>query len=202
MKKSVTEVERSAFLKWVLKYKTSSNGKIKNYIFSDALLKSFFNDILCESSQTENFKIFNPDIFACYEKIFEILNEKEENIEVVKNGFKVLKFQNLIGYDVLWSILLNCPNDKVLRDVKNLIVNINLKVPADEKLIVWQIFIEKWVESFQISSKSSNPNLSGHVISLLNLFIVQLDGRKYLHKDGPVAETVNLVIADKKSKLE
>jgi len=196
----VTEVERNAFLKWVMKYKTSNNGKIKNYIFSDALLKSFFNDILCDPTQTDNFKIFNPEIFACFEKMFEVLNEKDENIEIVKNGFRVQKFQNLIGYDVLWNILLNCPNERVLRDVKNLIVNINLKVPVDEKIFVWQTFIEKWVESFNISSKSSNPNLLVHVISLLNLFVVQLDGRKYLHRDGPVSETVNLIVADKKSK--
>jgi len=202
VKKAATDVEKNAFLKWVMKSKTTASGK-KNPILSDTLLRNFFNNVLCDPSQMENFKIVTPEIFQCFEKCFEIINEREDNIEVNKNGISVVRFQPLVGYEVLWEMLLNCPNEAVLKNVKNLLANIHLKIAssaAEDKFQIWQSFIQRWVESFQIASQQLEGELMVHVISLLNLFVDLLDGRKYINRDGPATEKVDILVVDKKGK--
>jgi len=203
VKKAATEVERNAFLKWVMKFKTTASGK-KNPILSDPLLKNFFNNVLCDASQMENFKIVTPEIFQCFEKCFEIINEKEDNIEVNRNGISVVRFASLMGYEVLWDILLSCPNEAVLKNVKNLLSSIHLRIASsasEDKFQIWQSFIQRWVDSFQIASQQSDGELLVHVISLLNLFVDLLDGRKYVNRDGPATEKVDILVVDKKGIL-
>ena len=203
--RAVTEVERNAFLKWLVKCKVNNTMKTKTYIIYDSLMKNFFHSVLCDPVQMENFKIMTPEIFSCFEKYFEIINEKEENIETEKIGFKVLKFSSLIGYDVLWKILLNCNNEKVIKEVQNLLVNVHLKISnnnVEDKPLIWQSFIERWTECLGNNYKNQDSELLTQLISLLNLFIVRFDGRKYIHKDGPVSETLNLVVADKRGNYQ
>lgn len=204
IKNSVTEVERGVFLKWLTKCKMSAIGKTKTYVIADTLMRNFFSNVLCDEAQMDNFKNFTPETFTCFEKYFEIINEKEENIRGERNAWRVLKFEGLIGYNVLWKILMNCNNEKVQKDVKNLLVNVHLKLgtlSADEKLEIWQSFIGRWMECLQAYSQSKDQDLLVNCMSLLNMFIVRFDGRKYLDRDEPVSETVSIIVTDKKGKL-
>ena len=204
VKKSITDVEKNAFLSWIVKYKESNYGKGKTYIINDNLMKAFFQEVLCNKDQMDGFKNLTYDIYRCFEKYFEILNEKYDNIELGKNYNKVTKYDDLIGHDVLWSILLNCNNEKVLKEVKTNLVNLHLKIASsniDYRMSVWQKFITRVMECLQIGQSSSNPSILTNVVSLLNLFVVNFDGRKYLQKEGPASETISFIVVDKKGKI-
>lgn len=202
--KAATDVERTCYLKWITKHKLSAGGKTKTNIIHDSLMNAFFHNVLCDQTQMENFKTITPEIFACFERIFELINEREQNIEIARGSIKVLRFDSLVGATVPWHILLHCTNEKVLNDVKAMLVNMYLKVVSpdiDDKLVVWQNFVLKWVDCLNYSYKNKDNELLEQMISLLNLFIVKFDGVKYLHQDGPVEETLTLIVADRKGNL-
>ena len=81
--------------------------------------------------------------------------------------------------------------------MKNLLVNIHLRVQSsnlDNKLKIWQNFFDKCVEYLK---SQSDPNTLMNIISLLNLFVVNIDGKKFLNKDGPVSDNISFIVATK-----
>ena len=112
VRNAVSDIETNAFLTWIIKYKENS-ARVRTYVLGDALLKQVFHSILCDPQSMDNFTNMSLEVFKCFEKIFEYINEKEENIEVLKNSYRVLRFDQLVGLEELWQILLNCTNEKV-----------------------------------------------------------------------------------------
>ena len=113
VKNAVTDIETNLFLSWITKFKENSSRQ-KAYIIGDILLKQVFSNILCNPQMMNDFKNISPEIFKCFEKIFEIINEKEEYLDITKNNtYRVHKFDQLIGVDIIWQMLLNCSNEKV-----------------------------------------------------------------------------------------
>ena len=81
--------------------------------------------------------------------------------------------------------------------MKNLLVNIHLRVQSgnlDNKLKIWQNFFEKCVEYLR---PQSDPNTLINIISLLNWFVVNIDGKKFLNRDGPVSDTISFIVGTK-----
>ena len=113
IKNAPTEFEQIQFLNWITKCKETNSGRSKVYILNENLLKLLFVNVLCDKIQMENFITLTPDIFKAWEKIFEIVNEKEDTLEIGKNSIKILKFDQLIGVDILWQILNFNTNEKV-----------------------------------------------------------------------------------------
>lgn len=200
IKRAVTDVEKTSFISFLTKSKESSS-KGKSYIIGETLMKNFFSNVLCDKDQMDNFKTLNSDVFKCYERYFEILNEKEGNLEISKNYNKIIRYESLIGIDVFWDILLNCTNEKVIKDVKNLLVNVHLKIASskiDDKISVWQNFINKIMQCLDSSQK--NPTFTTNFISLLNMFVVSFDGIRYIGKEGPSSDTLEFIVVEKKDE--
>mmetsp|Transcript_3468 Transcript_3468/g.3024 ORF Transcript_3468/g.3024 Transcript_3468/m.3024 type:complete len:149 (+) Transcript_3468:2296-2742(+) len=140
VKKSVTEVEKNAFLNWLTKQKDSNYQRTKEYVIPESLRKHFFNNVLCDSDCMDGFKDLTPETFKSFEKYFEIINEKEKNIEVGRNFNKTLSFENVLGIDALWSIYLGATYEKVLNPAKVLLVNTYLKLQSSKveyRLQIW-----------------------------------------------------------------
>lgn len=203
VKRSITDVEKSAFLNWITKSKESNYGRGRTHIINDNLMKSFFQSVFCDKEQMDGFKNISYDVFRAFEKYFEVLNEKEDFIELGKNHNKVIKYESLIGHDVLWQMLLNCINEKVLKEVKNNLVNLHLKIASNNieyRMSIWQNFISKVMDCLEIGQSTKNINIITNAISVLNLFVVNFDGRKYLQRDGPLSETLSFIVVDKKDE--
>ena len=65
----------------------------------------------------DNYLKINEEVYKCMENVFEIVNEKEDNIEFSsssKNLFKVINFDHLIGIDCFWNTLNHCREQNVL----------------------------------------------------------------------------------------
>lgn len=198
IKRAVTDVEKTSYITFLTKSKESSS-KGRSYIIGESLMKNFFNNVLCDKDQMDNYKTLNSEVFRCYEKYFEILNEKEGNLEINRNYNKIIKYESLIGIDIFWDILLNCTNEKVTKDVKNLLVNVHLKITSskiEDKISAWQNFIGKIMHCLDISQK--NPICTTNFISLLNMFVVSFDGIRYIGKDGPSSDTLEFIVVEKK----
>lgn len=113
VKSAVSELETTTFLQWITKYKENSS-KQKTYILGSPLLKQIYSNILCNQQMMDNFANISLEIFKCFEKLFVFINEKEEYLEIAKSGsYRVYKFDQLIGVEYLWQILLNCTNEEV-----------------------------------------------------------------------------------------
>mgnify|MGYP000894912163 CR=1 FL=1 len=113
VKNAVSEIETNAFLTWLIKSKETSSRQ-KTYCIGDTLLKQVFNNILCNPQMMDNFTNINIEIFKCFEKFFEIINEKEEYLDISKNNsYRVHKFDHLIGVEIIWQMLLVCTDEKV-----------------------------------------------------------------------------------------
>ena len=63
----------------------------------------------------DNYVKINENIYRCIENVFELLNEKEENIETSssKNSFKIINFEHLIGLECFWYIIIYCKEQNV-----------------------------------------------------------------------------------------
>ncbi len=202
VKESITDVERTQFLNWMMKSK-ERNGERK-YTIKDSLMKSFFLQVLCDPEQTDNYKIYTPEIFRCFEKYFQLINEREENLVLHKGTERVIRYEKLIGLEVIWKIFLNCTNKKVLQSVNNILVNLHLKVYTnilDYKLAIWQKFVDKALDCIHKGKETKNHALISETISLINSFVVSFDGKMYLNKPGPEKETISFIVADKNSKI-
>lgn len=113
VKDAISDVETNLFLNWITKSKENS-AKVKTYVLGESLLKQVFNNILCDSQTMENFTKINAETFKCFERCFEIVNEKEDFLEITRNNaYRVYKFDQLIGVEIIWQILLNCADEKV-----------------------------------------------------------------------------------------
>ena len=201
---SVTEVERTEFLCWMTKYR-EKNGE-KRFIIKENLMKSFFASVLSSPEQTDNFKIYTPELFRCFEKYFQYLNEIEGNIVSSKGTERVVKYEKLIGLDVLWKIFLNCPNEKVLKSVTNILVKVHLKIYSPEireRMAIWQKFMDKSLECIHSCKAAQDHKQISRIISLINSFVMSFDGKEYIRdgREGGSQEPLSFIVVDKNSKL-
>ncbi len=103
--------------------------------------------------------------------------------------------------DVMWEILFNCQNEKVVKEVKSLLVLTHLKINStslDDRLPIWQSLIDKCMKFLQASQ--NNTNIITNFVSLLNQFIISFDGVRYLGKEGPSSETIDFIVVEKRDE--
>jgi hypothetical protein len=149
----------------------------------------------------DDFKTLNSDVFRCFDKYFEIINEREGNLEIAKNYNKIIRYDKLFGMDVIWEILFNCQNEKVIKEVKTLLVLTHLKINStslEDRLPIWQSLVDKVMKFLQAGQ--GNTTIITNFVSLLNQFIVSFDGIRYLGKEGPSTEMLEFIVVEKRGK--
>lgn len=110
VKNCISIVEQNLFLDWLNKKKESNDAK-KNFLLNDNLMKNFFNLLLNDKIMID-YTSMNLNIYNCLKKMFEAINMKEGNLEY-SDSIKVYKYDQLVGFKYLWTILIKCNNEEV-----------------------------------------------------------------------------------------
>ncbi len=92
----------------------AKNPNKKNYCLNENLLNEVFNQIFVDPHyvmiDTMPFELFN-----CFQNLFEYINIQQKSLEINgRNQIRILKFNNILGKDYFWHILINNSNEQVL----------------------------------------------------------------------------------------
>ena len=111
VKNCVSSVEQNHFLEWLNKKKEPNESTRKNFVLNDTLMKNLFNLLLSDKIMID-YASMNLNVYNCLKKMFEAINMKEGNLEY-SDIIRVYKYDQLIGFKFLWTILIKCNNEEV-----------------------------------------------------------------------------------------
>jgi len=147
--------DQNMFLAWINKQRLQQvQSQQNNYyqlvtkeqnIFTEEEKKFLFTNILCNPADVRNMPVSLVKVFYKY---FKSINKAENNLNALKKKMKILRFDQLLGMDTLWSIALHAGSEKVKEVVHELLVDLHLKfdhanVTQEHKQAVINVFVEK-----------------------------------------------------------
>lgn len=155
IKNGKTDVEKSIFLEFLNKGKESNYAQRKKYFLNETLMKNVFNHLIAEKT-LENYLNISLNLYNCIRTMFETVNVREGNIEMMNaNYLKIIRWESIAGIKVFWSILAKSNNLTVLRICKDYLNSLHLQLTNSEKTINCLKLFKKAVEFMNDGSINS-----------------------------------------------
>ena len=177
----IWEEDREYFYNW-LSYKHEGQNFIRRNVISKQLIEEFFKKILCNQTKMD-FADLSPNAFECFFTYFKAINEMFGAIRVEKAS----KFQILDpmfeGKEVLWTMLLNCKNEKTTKSVINLLVECNFQLGSNlerKKKEIWENFTFTCVNYLKEGHQKQSEELISKAVLTMMHFFDKFEGKNRL----------------------
>ena len=160
---AIYESERDLFFGTFNSIIYYANGNLKGFIYNDPeldesriLSEEIINYIFFEVLLAVDFASYTLPIFFCFEEFFKHLNKHCNVIKLDYHDFKVRSL-DLIGFDFLWELYLNCPDQKIVSKAQAFILKLSTHLIDKSSRVS---FIETAVKHIRKSYELLKENLS------------------------------------------
>jgi len=120
------QYDQDYFLTWICR-KDDQRSTEPTHLIDKRNLSDFFHKIICNHQKLDFINI-SPEGFVCFATFFRLINLHTKKFSNSRgNQIQVLSL-DYEGKDSLWSMFLNCRNEKTIGSIINLLVDCNLKL--------------------------------------------------------------------------
>lgn len=168
----------------ITKENENAKSKERRFLLDDRVRIEVFQQIFCNNKHLNCDKI-NMQGFVCFKKLFLIVNEEQNFLEVQKEERVLVNNLNALqGLESLWAIAIKCESQSVKDLCRDFLVDLYLKIKAKstaQKKQINELFPQKCLQYFKGSH--GRPDHQLNCLRLITTFISRFDGDHIQEED-------------------
>jgi hypothetical protein len=177
------ENEKNLFYKFLI----NSNNDDSSDSFTERIAEYLFNEILTHNTKFD-LQHLSFVGFRLFKKYFIYINERYDKIKYYRKIST--NSHDIYGYNILWEILIETPNEIVKRECAKILANLCVNLSNYEEEIrtkIWTDFISKLIHYLQNSVEQKSESGVKGILLLIKLIIRILDS------PGEISSQENLI---------
>jgi len=175
----IWQADKEYFYTWIGRKPESNRISDLNPLVPSSILPEFFEKILSNPEKLDNVNL-SPEGFDCFTFYFKLINELQKNFKTNRNGKLVVVDLEYAGKDTLWTLFLNCKNEKTTEKIVGLLVECVMSLSSDleeKKKDIWENFVLKCINLLKEGASKPNDKLITKAVLLLMSFFDRFEGK-------------------------